>query len=187
MTGETLSDKKLTKTRTLPPADVKAIRQNKQLRLDSMTGVDPKRTHGWGLWGNERVVFSVRVDKKLKKAFTEASKAIFGSTCNPIECYMASIVGLHLNTKTGGVYPSLTVDVGVLKIERNLRERRKMTKTVIETETETTERVVCGYRGCDKPAVAKGFFQENREFLLCMDHLAEAKQDRRNWSGLGVF
>jgi hypothetical protein len=130
----------------------------------------------------------VRVDKKLKKAFVEASKAIFGSTCNPIECYMASIVGLHLNAKMGGVYRGLTVDIGQIKIVRSLRERRKMTKTVMyETEAESTETLVCGYVNCGKPAVAKGVFQGNREFLLCADHLAEAKLHRHNWSGLEAF
>lgn len=150
------------------PKLTQALREKQQLRLDSMTGVNPNRTHGIGLWGNERVVFSVRVDKKLKKDFTEASKALFGSTCNPIECYMASIVGIHRNEQMTGVYPRLTVDIGTIKIERNLRERRKITKTV-EYETETTETLKCCFADCDKDATAKGFYND-KEMPLCEVH-----------------
>jgi hypothetical protein len=150
--------------------------KQKQLRIDSMTGVNPKHTHGLGIWGNERVVMSIRVDKKLKKAFSEASKALFGSTCNPIECYMATIVGLHQNNKMNGVYPRITVDVGEIKIERNLRERRKLTKTVVETETETTKTIMkCGFKDCNNEAVGKGVYKSEKELPLCEKHLKIAQ------------
>jgi hypothetical protein len=98
--------------------------KNHQLRIDSMTGVYPKHTHGLGVWGNPRVVFSVRVDKGLKKRFTDVSRRVFGSTCNPIESFMATVVGSASDDLRSGVYPSITI--GEIKIERNLRERRKL-------------------------------------------------------------
>jgi len=159
-----------------------------QLRIDSMTGVNPKHTHGFGLWGNERVVMSIRVDKKLKKAFSEASKALFGSTCNPIECYMATIVGLHQNNKMNGVYPRITVDIGTIQIQRNLRERRKLSKTVVktETETETIETIIkCGFKDCNNEAVGKGVFKSGKERLLCEKHLKIAR-DSLDWEVLNA-
>ena len=164
--------------------------KNKQLRIDSMTGVDPVHTHGLGLWNNPRKTWSCRCDEKLAEAFSCVAIAKFGSICNPIECFMAAIVGAYKVEQMRGVNPSITVNVGVMKIERNLRERRKMTKTVIETETELVETVACGFVGhdCHKPAVGKGIFKgNNREYLLCADHFAEAKDNRLNWSDLVVL
>jgi hypothetical protein len=117
----------------------KTKQKTKQLRLDSMTGVNPKHSHGFGIWGNERVVMSIRVDKKLKLAFKEASKALFGSTCNPLESWMAGVVGIYYNQKMSGVNPSITVDIGEIKIERNLRERRKLTRTEVVEEKNVRE------------------------------------------------
>jgi len=91
---------------------------------DSITGVNPKRTHGFGLWGNERVVVGIRVDKELYLRFKSVSKRVFGSVCNPIESFMAAVVGLAEN----GVNPSNTVRIGRVVIERNLRERRKQVR-----------------------------------------------------------
>jgi hypothetical protein len=162
--------------------------KQKQLRIDSMTGVNPKRVYGIGLWGNRRTVWSCRCDEKLAKAFNRVAIAKFGSICNPVECFMATVVGVYNAEQILGVNPSLTIDIGEIKIERNLRERRKMTKTAtVETETETEETPVCGYVKCNKHAVARGLFRGKREYLLCEDHFAEAKVDRSNWSGLVVL
>jgi hypothetical protein len=103
-----------------------------QQHIDSMSRVYPERKHGLGAWGNPRVPMTIRVDSGLKSAFKSVAKAQFGSTCNPLECVMAAIVGVCQNPKLDGVYPSITI--GEIKIERNLRERRKVTRTV-ETET----------------------------------------------------
>lgn len=113
---------------------------SRQLKLSSCnTGVDPVHSHGLGVWGNPRVVFSVRVDKKLKKRFTLVSKRVFGSTCNPVESFMASIVGSYDLNQNSGVYPSITI--GEIKIERNLRERRKL-DTQFEAEADKSAIVV---------------------------------------------
>ena len=103
-----------------------------------MTGVNPIRTHGMGIWGNPRKVMGIRVDEKLKKEATVALKAIFGSTCRGIEPYLASIVAMYHNREIDGVYPSNTLSIGKIVIERNLRSRRKLLVPVEEV-TETTE------------------------------------------------
>jgi hypothetical protein len=95
-----------------------------QLHIDSLTRVNPVRTHGLGLWGNRRVVFGVRVDEELKKRFNLVAERVFGSTCNPVESFMAAVVGCYQNPTLDGVNPSITI--GEIRIERNLRERRKL-------------------------------------------------------------
>ena len=144
-----------------------------------MTGVNPVHTHGLGIWGNPRVVMSVRVDKKLKFAFKDASKALFGSTCNPIESWMAGIVGIHQNQKMSGVNPSTTVSIGEIKIERNLRERRKL-----EVDVEpVNEALRCGFLGCEEEAIGLGLYK-GTQYRLCFRHLAEAKANRKAWTVL---
>jgi len=149
----------------------------KQLRLDSNTGVNPVHTHGLGIWGNPRVVMSVRVDSKLKMRFKMASKALFGSTCNPIESWMAGIVGIHQNQKMSGVNPSTTISIGEIKIERNLRERRKL---VVDPVFADVPVLHCGFANCENVAVGTGFYKDT-QFRLCSKHLAEAKINGRNW------
>lgn len=46
----------------------------------SNTGVNPIRTHGFGVWGNRRVVMSIRIDEKLKIEATKVLKAVFVTT-----------------------------------------------------------------------------------------------------------
>jgi hypothetical protein len=114
----------------------------KQLRLDCMTGVNPVHTHGLGIWGNPRVVMGVRVDKLLKKRFTDVAKAKFGSTCKPIESFMAGIVGAYYSDLETGVNPSNTVEIGQIIIQRNLsRERRRLVETKTSEEIETVSEI----------------------------------------------
>jgi hypothetical protein len=120
-------------------------KKTKQLYLDSLTRVNPSHKHGLGLWGNPRVVMGIRVDKGLKKAFTNVAKAKFGSTCNPIESFMAGVVGSYYRDLEAGVNPSNTVNIGEIRIERNLRERRKMT---VVTETVEYSKVVSSPAAC---------------------------------------
>jgi hypothetical protein len=121
----------------------------------------------------------VRVDKKLKKAFTEVSKARFGSTCNPIESFMASVVGIYSSELLAGVNPSPTISIGEIKIERNLRERRKL-EVDVEPVNETLR---CGFTGCDEEAVGLGVYK-GVQYRLCFRHVAEAKNNRKVWTVL---
>jgi hypothetical protein len=152
---------------------------------DCITGVNPSeilglaektkvRTHGLGCWGNPRVVMGVRVDSELKKQFTAVSKRIFGSTCNPIESFMATIVASAQN----GVNFGTTVEIGKIVIERNLRERRKL-------EVERADGL-CEFAGCCEVAIGRAVWLSNkREYTLCKLHLRQASADRKNWRVLG--
>lgn len=118
-------------------------RKTKQTNLCSLTGVNPPRTHGFGVWGGKRVVVGVRIDEKLYEAFKPVAKLVFGSVCRPVEAFMAAVVASNqaqqLTSKLG-VNPSPTVEIGRLVIERNVRTRRKL--VVEETNEEVVEKVV---------------------------------------------
>lgn len=164
----------------------------KQLRIDQscLTGVNPKHTHGLGLWNSPREVVGIRCDKKLYLAFKEVAIAKFGSVCHPLEVCMATLLATWRTEQISGVNPSNTsIDIGSIVINRNMQERRKLTRTHTETDTVETETVVvCGYVNCGGVAVGKGVFQGNgKEFLLCADHLKEAEANRRKWTTLEVF
>lgn len=118
-------------------------RKYKQATLlgDSQTNVN------FGVWSGRRVVVGIRCDEKLYAAFKPVARRVFGSVCNPIESFMASVIGL---ANTDNVNFGNTVEIGKLVIERNLRSRRKL---VVEEETEVTETKTIGCSWCHKPAV----------------------------------
>ena len=115
---------------------------------DSITGVNPIRTHGFGLYGGRRVVWSVRVDQTLLGEAKPVLRAKFGSDCRGVEAWLAGLVATTKGEQLAGVYPSNTVEIGKLVIERNLRSRRKLV-----VEEEVTESKVLGCSWCHKPAV----------------------------------
>lgn len=127
----------------------------KQLRIDQscITGVHPKHTHGIGLWNNPRKPISIQLDEKLYKAFKKVAIAKFGSVCHPIEVTMAAIIGAYKQEQITGAYPTNTsIEFGQIIINRNTQERRKLTRTHTETDTETLETegsVVCCVCGDD--------------------------------------
>ena len=156
-----------------------------------MTGVNPIHTHGLGIWGNERIVAGFRVDKKLYKEFKPAAVDLFGSTCNPLGAFMAGVVGVYKKQRINGVNPQPTISIGEIKIERNLRERRKPPKMVtVEEETETpTEKLIdvtkCIY--CKATASDKAkFLPTETVYGLCSQHLVDvAFANRDKWKHLG--
>lgn len=122
---------------------------------------------------------SVRVDKGLRKRFKEVAKAKFGSTCNPIESFMAGVVGAYNRDLEAGVNPCNTVNIGEIKIERNLRERRRL-----EVDVEpVNEALRCGFAGCEEEAIGLGMYK-GTQYRLCFRHLAEAKNNRKVWTVL---
>jgi len=141
-----------------------------------ITGVNPVRTHGLGVWGNERVVMSVRVDKKLKTAATRVLKAVYGSTCAGIESYLAGLVATYEQEGISGVYPRNT-SIGSIVIERNLRERRKLETETYDGVAERTVSVTCGFNDCTEKAIAEGFYK-GEKYLLCSLHLSEVRENR---------
>jgi len=129
-----------------------------------MTGVNPIRTHGLGIWGNRRVVMGIRVDEKLKIEATKVLKALYGSTCRGIEAYLAGLVATYQTQVIEGVNPSNTISIGKIVIERNLRPHRKLEvmEEVAEkvTETKVVERVkrvvkTVDYGKCDLEQLQK--------------------------------
>jgi hypothetical protein len=143
--------------------------KHKQLRIDdSLQTVNRVERHGLGLWKNKRIVVGFRGDEKLYKAFKPAAIEFFGSTCNAFESFMASVVAVAKTARINAVNRQPTVSIGEIKIERNLRERRKITKTV-EVETETTETLSCGFATCNNEATEKGFYND-KEVPLCANH-----------------
>ena len=106
---------------------------------------------------------TVRVDKKLKLAFAEASKQFSGSTCSAIEYIMAAYVGVAKTQQINGVYPTLTMNpitIGEIKIERNLRERAKVPYEVAKAGRVEGEGFnLCEVGECDKPFVDVMIYQ----------------------------
>jgi len=150
-----------------------------QQTLSSITGVHPKRTHGFGLWNNERKPHTIRIDDKLFKTFKPVAIANYGSVCRPIEAFMASVISTHPTAEELRVHPSNTIEIGKLVIERNVRARRALVE-----ETEVTETVtVCGHVDCKEVAVGSGVWRKKKEPIpLCADHYKEAEKLFWIWS-----
>ena len=164
--------------------------KQKQLRIDTTvsSGYTPLHTHGLGIWNNPRVPMTVRVDKKLKSAFTEASKAFSGSTCSAIEYIMAAYVGVAKTQQINGVYPTLTmnpIEIGEIRIERNLRERIKVPYEVAKAgKVEGEGFNLCEIGECDKPFVDVMIYQPKGkapiERQVCAFHSA-AYAGSKDW------
>lgn len=117
--------------------------QSKQTQFNSsMTGVNPRRTHGFGVYKGRRVVWSVRVDETLLKQAKPLLRGKFGSDCRGVELWLAGLVATQKGSELTGVSPSNTVEIGTLVIERNIRTRRKI---VVEEKMEV--KVSCGFCG----------------------------------------
>lgn len=110
-------------------------KKSKQTTLSSITGVNPVRTHGFGVYSGRRKVWSVRVDETLLKQAKPVLKAKFGSECRGVETWLAGLVATTKGEQLTGVYPSNAVEIGKLVIERNIRTRRKL---IVEEEKEVT-------------------------------------------------
>lgn len=115
----------------------------------------------------------IRVDTGLYLRFKPVAKRVYGSVCRAVEIYMIALI----ETVEKGVHFSNTdkpIHIEKIVIERNLRPRRKL---IVKEEVE-----VCGFRGCDEPAVAYGLWLPRREkFFLCEKHLLQAKSTSRQW------
>jgi len=161
--------------------------KTKQLRIDTTvsSGYTRLHTHGLGIWKNPRVPMTVRVDGKLKTAFVEASKAFSGSTCSAIEYIMAAYVGVAKTQQINGVYPTLTMNpitIGEIKIERNLRERRKLPAAPSLATTVVKCQIKEQGKPCGGEAVGKAeWLQDKRVLDVCGEHLAECVSKPKEW------
>jgi hypothetical protein len=149
--------------------------KTKQLRIDTTvsSGYTPPHKHGLGIWKNPRVPMTIRVDKGLKLAFKDASMAFSGSTCSAVEYIMAAYVGAYKTQQINGVHPQLTMNpitIGEIKIERNLRERRKVTPTEDATAevTEDNNALTCEIGECEGKAVEVGVYvKTGKAYHVC--------------------
>lgn len=77
--------------------------RNKQTAFNSsITGVNPIRTHGFGVYKGNRKVWSVRVDEKLLKQAKPVLKAKFGSECRGVEVWLAGLVATTKGEQLAG-------------------------------------------------------------------------------------
>jgi hypothetical protein len=145
------------------------------------------------LFGGKIVHIGFDCPENLRKALKQETHDNGSSYCKELQKYAVSyVVASRAKKYALGTTMSRFVDANFTIGEMNFtqyvqtKRRRKIKKTLeIDEETETTA-LVCGYRGCKNEAVAKGVFQGKREFFLCADHFALAKNNR-DWSDLGVF
>jgi hypothetical protein len=129
---------------------------------DSSTGVNYPQS----VFSGVRKPVGFRCDVGLYSAFKPVAKAYFGSVCRPLECFMIAVLALQKEQVNFGK----TVVIDRLHIERNLRPRRNLPVDV------------CGFKGCNEPAVASGIWRKTKHFRLCEKHLQQAKADSKNWS-----
>jgi hypothetical protein len=149
--------------------------QNQTQQSRSITTVNPVRTHGVGIWGNPRVVMGVRVDSELKKRFKQVTKRVFGSTCNPIESFMATVV----SCAESGVNFGNTIEIDKIIIERNLRERRRfVVEDVVGGDVvECSKCSVCG-----KDSYGAVTRRDGSRVFLCKVHFTrEKKSELLGW------
>jgi hypothetical protein len=128
---------------------------------DSSTGVNYPQSVFTGV----RKTVGFKCDTGLYSAFKPVAKAYFGSICRPLECFMIAVLALKKEQVNFGQ----TVRIESLNIERNLRPRRNLPADM------------CGFRGCNEPAIASGIWQNTKTFRLCEKHLKQAETDSKNW------
>ncbi len=121
-----------------------------------------------------RKPIGVRVDSGLYGRFKPLSKRIFGSTCNAIEIYMATLILTAKNPASICNTSGLPIKIEKIVIERNLRARRNL-----EVE-ESVDGLRCHY--CHKRAVG-GFryLPMGQNYPLCSFHAGALLHDPK-WS-----
>lgn len=93
------------------------------------------------LYSGHRKVVGIRIDENLYKTFKPIAKRVFGSVCRPIETFMASIIAISQTEVNFGN----TINVHEIKIERNLRARRRL---VIDEEITVHEELNQSENNC---------------------------------------
>ena len=123
---------------------------------------------------------TIRVDKQIKIEFKKVAAAYFGSTCNPLESIMSTLIGVYKTAQINGVYPEHTtvepIEIGAIHIERNLRERRKddVPRTAEEIEVAAAEVCQIGNGACKNPAKdVMTYKPTNKEYRVCSVHSSQ--------------
>lgn len=148
-----------------------------QLYFNSNAKVYRKETHGFGIWNNERVPFTTRIDSGIKKASKPILKQLFGSTCRGVETILAGLIATYEAQGVSGVYRGTTVEIGKLIIKRNIKTRRKL--VVDEEITEKVSVEKCSF--CGKPKISE--FRHRKSGIIknaCEDH-SRILLNRSDW------
>lgn len=149
------------KQRRKKTSDSSSKKQNYYTNSNSSTGVNYPQSVLSGV----RKTFGFKCDTGLAEAFKPVAKRYFGSICRPLECFMIAVLALQKEQVNFGE----TITIENLNVERNLRPRRRL---VVD---------VCGFRGCNEPAVAVGVWREKQKLPLCEGHLLEAEGKPGEW------
>jgi len=128
------------------------------------------------LFSGRRKVVGIRIDENLYSAFKPIAKRVFGSVCRPIESFMASVVALD---NVGANFGN-TIKVHEIKIERNLRARRRL---VVEEEITLKEEVSQSEKkcfGCKKwfTGLPKVLFVSGKKGFVCPKCKADYEERR---------
>jgi len=122
-----------------------------------------------------RKPIGVRVDTRLYSRFKPLSKRIFGSTCNAIEIYMATLILTAESPASICNTSGRRINIEKIVIERRLRERRNL--EIVEDSFEK-----CLF--CHKVAVDRlRCLKDGRVYPVCGFHFQELLSSG-NWSVL---
>lgn len=153
--------------------------QPKQTQFNgSITGVNPIRTHGFGVYKGQRKVWGVRVDETLLKQVKPILKAKYGSECRGVETWLAALVAIEQGDQMNGVNPRNTVEIGQLVIERNIRPRRKLDPVEpVEVVERVISCVVCG-----RPVYVVATRGDESRVGLCRQHFKLERSRLLGWN-----
>ena len=113
---------------------------------------------------------SIRCDEAIWEAFKQLCRANGLSTCDILE---KLLIGFTIGLETRVAQPTtINVIVDAPRIVKRVRRRQLVIKDEI---------TVCGFRGCEEPAVGSGVWRGKKEFLLCEKHLLEAESKGQEW------
>jgi hypothetical protein len=86
---------------------------------------------------------------------------------------MATLIGVYRQQQIDGVSPTNTsIEIGEIRIERNLQPRRKLTRTYTETDVLEMEVDVCCFAGCDEAATTEAVYvPAGEKRRLCEKHV----------------
>jgi len=186
MRDTSLNHKKISPTKA-STGNKKRKGKKKKPREDSTTRAYPsfggkERKHGTGIWGGRREVTSIRLDTDLYHAFKPVAMHYFGSVCRPMECFMASVLGL---AKEGVSFSNTITIEGGLHVERNLRPRRKLVVDESIVDDEVLNQPVSGSREkcaiCGQPSYVRCINKDDSQVWLCRQHFKKQRRSFRSW------
>jgi hypothetical protein len=166
-------------------ANKDSIAKSSLFPIEQILGLD-------GLFDGKITHFSFDIPLTLRKAFVDELKRNGDSGCKLLVKAVLSYVAVSkLRRQSLGDTLSKALDVGFviqnLNFEQNVQSRpRRYIRDRSAVALDDNE-VTCGYRDCNRKAIARGVFQNQREYVLCEVRLKQAQSDSRNWQGLAML